>query len=104
MSRDVMAEIEAEVKESRVVLYMKGNRSMPQCGFSAAAVAILRELGVTFKDVDILKDSDKRDGIKRYSDWPTIPQLYVDGEFVGGSDIMREMHASGELKSLLTKE
>lgn len=103
MTRDVQAEIAAEVQETPVVLYMKGTRSMPQCGFSAAAVAILKDLGVPFKEVNILADSDKRDGIKQFSDWPTIPQLYVNGEFVGGSDIMREMHANGQLKELVAK-
>lgn len=77
---------------------------MPMCGFSAAAAAALQDLGVRFKSVDVLKDPDIRQGIKEYSDWPTIPQLYVGGEFVGGSDIVREMHASGELQKLVSEK
>jgi monothiol glutaredoxin len=103
MSRDVMNEIQQEVLKSPVVLYMKGTRAMPQCGFSAAVLRVLLEIGIDFKDVDILSDSGKREAIKTFSDWPTIPQLYVDGEFIGGCDIVREMHASGELEPLLRK-
>ena len=81
---------------------MKGNKRMPQCGFSAAAIGMLTELGADFVDINVLQDLEVREGIKQFSDWPTIPQLYVRGQFVGGSDIMREMHESGELKELLS--
>ena len=82
---------------------MKGSADAPMCGFSGRAVGILRELKVPFKDVNVLEDEDIRNGIKEYSEWPTIPQLYINGEFVGGSDIMMEMHQSGELGKLLGK-
>jgi len=85
-----------------IVLFMKGTPLFPQCGFSSRAVAILDHLGVPFESVDVLQDQEGRAGIKDYSDWPTIPQLYVKGEFVGGSDIMMEMFESGELQSLVT--
>ncbi len=101
MSRNVAEEIETMVKQTQVVLFMKGNKHMPQCGFSAAAVSMLNELGVSFKDVNVLSDPELRQGIKDYSDWPTVPQLYVKGSFVGGSDIMRELHQSGELRTTL---
>ena len=101
MHRDVMAEIKEEVSANPVVLYMKGNRTMPQCGFSAATVQVLKQIGVDFKDVDILQDSEKREAVKVFSDWPTLPQLYIGGEFVGGCDIVREMHAKGELAPML---
>ncbi len=103
MSRDVQQEIAAVVKDNPVVLYMKGTRSLPQCGFSAAVVDCLREVGAPFKEIDVLADAEIRDGIKRYSDWPTIPQLYVAGEFVGGCDIIREMHAKGELATVISQ-
>jgi monothiol glutaredoxin len=89
------------VRDNDVVLFMKGTRFFPQCGFSSRAVAILEHLGVPFHEVDVLQDPDIRQGIKAFSDWPTIPQLYVKGEFVGGSDIMMEMFEAGELQSLL---
>jgi monothiol glutaredoxin len=92
------------VKGSDVVLFMKGTALFPQCGFSSRAVAILDHLGVEFQTVDVLQDPEVRQGIKEYSDWPTIPQLYVKGEFVGGSDIMMEMFESGELKELVGAE
>ena len=94
--------IKTDVTTNDVVLYMKGTPAFPQCGFSAAATQILTMLGVTFKAVDVLTDPGVRQGIKEFSNWPTIPQLYVKGEFVGGSDIMREMAQSGELQQLLT--
>ena len=90
------------VKKNDVVLFMKGTALFPQCGFSSRAVAILDHLGVAFETVDVLQDPEIRNGIKDYSDWPTIPQLYVKGEFVGGSDIMMEMFEAGELQQLLT--
>ena len=89
------------VRGNPIVLFMKGTELFPQCGFSSRAVAILEHLQVPFKTVDVLQDADIRQGIKEYSDWPTIPQLYVNGEFVGGSDIMMEMFESGELKQLV---
>jgi len=89
------------VKGSDVVLFMKGSALFPQCGFSSRAVAILDHLGVKFETVDVLQDQEIRQGIKEYSDWPTIPQLYVKGEFVGGSDIMMEMFESGELQQIV---
>jgi monothiol glutaredoxin len=93
--------IDGIVKGSDVVLFMKGSALFPQCGFSSRAVAILDHLGVKFETVDVLQDQEIRQGIKDYSDWPTIPQLYVRGEFVGGSDIMMEMFESGELQQLV---
>ena len=98
---DVSNRIDEIVKANDVVLFMKGTELFPQCGFSSRAVAILDHLGVPFKTVDVLQDQDIRNGIKEYSDWPTIPQLYVHGEFVGGSDIMMEMFESGELQQLV---
>ena len=98
---DVNARIDELVKQSDIVLFMKGTALFPQCGFSSRAVAILDHLGVAFQTVDVLQDPEIRQGIKAYSDWPTIPQLYVKGEFVGGSDIMMEMFESGELKQLI---
>jgi len=90
------------VKGNDVVLFMKGTPLFPQCGFSSRAVAILEHLDVGFHSVDVLQDQDVRQGIKAYSEWPTIPQLYVKGEFVGGSDIMMEMFEAGELQALMT--
>lgn len=98
------AQIEDTIKAHKVVLFMKGNKMFPQCGFSAAVVGILKELGVTFEAKNVLTDPGLREGIKVYSDWPTIPQLYVDGQFLGGCDIVREMHASGELAKALGVE
>ena len=100
MSEDT-SRIDAIVKANPVVLFMKGTPLFPQCGFSSRAVAILERLGTEFESVDVLQDPEIRQGIKAYSDWPTIPQLYVNGEFVGGSDIMMEMFESGELKQLI---
>ncbi|HET9810971.1 MAG TPA: Grx4 family monothiol glutaredoxin [Sphingomicrobium sp.] len=96
--------IEEIVRGDTVVLFMKGTELFPQCGFSSRAVAILDHLKVPFKTVDVLQDAEIRQGIKDYSDWPTIPQLYVKGEFVGGSDIMMEMFESGELGQLVGAE
>ena len=98
---DVNSKIDGIVKASPVVLFMKGTPLFPQCGFSSRAIAILEHLGTEYETVDVLQDQDIRQGIKGYSDWPTIPQLYVHGEFVGGSDIMMEMFESGELKQLV---
>jgi monothiol glutaredoxin len=101
---DVNARIDEIVKQSDIVLFMKGTALFPQCGFSSRAVAILDHLGVAFQTVDVLQDPEIRQGIKAYSDWPTVPQLYVKGEFVGGCDIIREMFQSGELKGLFAEQ
>lgn len=90
------------VQTNDVVLFMKGDATMPMCGFSGTVVQILKLLNVNFKDINVLADENMRQGIKDYSDWPTIPQLYIKGEFIGGCDIVRQMYESGELKSLLT--
>ena len=99
-----VARIQKEVDENPVVLFMKGTPMFPQCGFSAAVAQALTQLGVKFKGIDVLLDPDLREGVKAFADWPTIPQLYVKGEFVGGADIVREMYASGELKTLLDEK
>ena len=101
---DVNERIDALVKSNDVVLFMKGSALFPQCGFSSRAVAILDHLGVPYETVDVLQDQEIRGGIKDYSEWPTIPQLYVKGEFVGGSDIMMEMFESGELQQLVSAD
>ena len=101
---DANARIEKTVTENDVVLFMKGTPLFPQCGFSSRAVAILEHVGVGYESVDVLQDMEIRQGIKAYSDWPTIPQLYVKGEFVGGSDIMMEMFEAGELQQLLDEK
>ncbi len=93
--------IQSEIDENSVVLFMKGSPMMPQCGFSAAIAQALTQMEVKFKGIDVLADDELRQGIKEFSSWPTIPQLYVKGEFVGGCDIVREMYESGELKELL---
>ena len=98
---DTNSRIAGIVQGHDVVLFMKGTPLFPQCGFSSKAIAILDHLGVGYEGVDVLQDMDIRQGIKSYSDWPTIPQLYVKGEFVGGSDIMREMFEAGELEQLM---
>jgi monothiol glutaredoxin len=99
---DVSARISDIVTSNDVVLFMKGTPLFPQCGFSSRACAILDHVGVPFESVDVLQDMEIRQGIKEYSDWPTIPQLYIKGEFVGGSDILTEMFESGELEQLIT--
>jgi monothiol glutaredoxin len=99
---DVQERIRKQVSENRIVLYMKGTPDAPQCGFSAAAVQMLEACGADeVATVDVLADTDIRQGIKQFSSWPTIPQLYVNGEFIGGADIMREMYQSGELQKLV---
>ncbi len=98
---DAQSRIDEIVKSNPVVLFMKGTPLFPQCGFSSRAVSILEHLNVPFESVDVLQDAEIRQGIKEYSDWPTIPQLYVRGEFVGGSDIMMEMFQAGELQQLV---
>jgi len=96
--------IDEIVKNNDIVLFMKGTALFPQCGFSSRAVAILDHVGVEFASVDVLQDQEVRHGIKEYSDWPTVPQLYVKGEFVGGSDIMMEMYEAGELQALMDEK
>ncbi len=99
---DVNDKIKEFNKNNEVVLYMKGNPTFPQCGFSSTVVQILKHIGVNFQSYDVLQDEELREGIKSYSNWPTIPQLYVKEEFIGGCDIIREMYESGELKQYLT--
>ena len=102
-----MTDINSKIKDNNskdpVVLYMKGNPTFPQCGFSSTVVQILKHIGVNFQSYDVLQDENLREGIKSFSNWPTIPQLYVNNEFVGGCDIIREMFESGELKEYFTK-
>lgn len=101
MSDDVQKSIDEAVKKSKVIIFMKGTPAFPQCGFSAATVQCLREVGEPFESVNVLADPAVRDGIKAYSSWPTIPQVFIDGKFVGGCDIVRELHAKGELAKLI---
>ena len=98
---DVKSRIEEILNGNKVVLFMKGTQQFPLCGFSARATAILQDIGVQFKDVNILEDEELRQGIKDYGNWPTIPQLYINKKLIGGSDIMMEMYQSGELQNLL---
>lgn len=101
---DVQQRIDELVKSNRVMLFMKGNAQFPQCGFSGRAIQVMKACGVSdLKTFNVLEDDEVRQGIKDYAQWPTIPQLYIDGEFVGGSDIVMEMYQSGELQQLLTK-
>lgn len=100
-NNQVFDTIRKEITSNDVVLFMKGTKKFPQCGFSAVVVSILEQLGVNFRDINILEDQELRQGIKDFSDWPTIPQLYVKGEFIGGCDIVKEMKQSGELEQLL---
>ena len=101
---DINTWIDNEIKTNDVVLFMKGTPETPMCGFSGKATQILNHLGVPFKGIDVLSSNDIRQGIKDYTNWPTVPQLYVKGEFVGGSDIMMEMYESGELLQVLSKD
>src|SRR5271154_6417975 len=98
---EVVERIQSVIRQNKIVLFMKGNRSFPQCGFSAATVEIFESLGAPFETVDVLADQELHEAIKRYSNWPTIPQVYIDGKFVGGCDIIRELHESGELQTLV---
>jgi len=104
MSDDAQTRIAEAVKSADVLLFMKGTPLFPQCGFSSRAIAILDHLNVEYATVDVLQDQGIRQGIKQFSDWPTIPQLYVKGEFVGGSDIMMEMYEAGELSQMLAEK
>jgi monothiol glutaredoxin len=101
---DIFSQIQETVSSNDVVLYMKGSKDFPQCGFSALTVQILSNLGVNFLDVNVLSDMEIRQAIKEFSDWPTIPQLYIKGEFIGGCDIIKEMFQSGELQELLKEK
>lgn len=104
MENIVFDRIKQDITGNDVVVYMKGTAVFPQCGFSAAVVQILSQLGVAFKDINVLEDAALRQGIKDFTNWPTIPQVYVKGEFVGGCDIMREMYTNGELQDLLQEK
>ena len=100
MQNVIFERIQKDIDNNDVVLFMKGEAAFPQCGFSSLVVQVLSQLGINFKDVNVLEDNDIREGIKEFSDWPTIPQLYVKGEFIGGCDIVTEMTLSGELDTL----
>lgn len=101
----VFARIEADIHANDIVLFMKGSKKLPQCGFSATVAAIMERLGISeYKDINVLADAEIREGIKAFSEWPTIPQLYVKGEFLGGCDIVRDMYQSGELQTLLKEK
>ena len=102
MDNSVTERIKSDIESNDVVLYMKGTPVFPQCGFSSTVVQVLTHLGVKFKGIDVLTDPSIREGIKQFSNWPTIPQLYVKGEFLGGCDIVREMYQTGELQELLS--
>lgn len=104
MKNVIFDRIEKDILNHDVVLYMKGTAAFPQCGFSALVVQVLSQMGVPFKDVNVLDDSEIRQGIKDFSNWPTIPQLYIKGEFIGGCDIVREMYEAGELQDLLKEK
>ena len=104
MSNEVSEQIQAHISSAPVFLFMKGTPMFPQCGFSARVVQILKHAGVEFKTANVLEDAELRDGIKSFSNWPTIPQLYIKGEFIGGCDIVTEMYQSGELQTLLQEK
>ena len=104
MNNPALAEIQAQIDANPVLLFMKGTPMFPQCGFSARVIQILKHAGVPFKTVNVLEDQEIREGIKAFSKWPTIPQLYVKGEFIGGCDIVTEMYQSGELQTLLAEK
>jgi monothiol glutaredoxin len=101
MADATQAKIDEQVKNNKIILYMKGTPNFPMCGFSAATVQVLDSYNVAYESVNVLEDPAIREGIKQYSNWPTVPQLYINGEFVGGCDIVREMHAKGELEPLI---
>ncbi|MBE3605261.1 Grx4 family monothiol glutaredoxin [bacterium] len=93
--------IQSAIAQNKILIFMKGNRNFPQCGFSAATVAVFDELGVPYETIDVLSDPEVREQVKAYSNWPTIPQVYIDGKFVGGCDIVRELYESGELQQMV---
>ena len=101
MTPEVQTKIDSLLKDNKIVVFMKGSKLMPQCGFSNNVVQILSTLGVPFETVDILADNEIRQGIKEYSNWPTIPQVYVNGEFIGGSDVLTELYQKGELQQMV---
>lgn len=101
---DVIERIQSAIASNKVMIFMKGTRTFPQCGFSAATVQIFEQMGVPFATADVLSDPELRDEIKRYSNWPTIPQVYINGKFVGGCDIVRELYENGELETLVKAE
>lgn len=101
---EIFKSIRNEIESNDIVLFMKGSPKFPQCGFSAAVVHILNTIGAEFKGINVLEDQDLRDGIKAFSDWPTIPQLYIKGEFIGGCDIVKEITESGELQAMLAEK
>ncbi|MFI5301805.1 MAG: Grx4 family monothiol glutaredoxin [Polyangiales bacterium] len=103
MDAALKAKIDGLIAQNKVLLFVKGTKAFPQCGFSQAVIGIFKEIGAPFETVNILADQDLRDGLKEYSSWPTFPQIYVAGEFIGGCDIVREMHAKGELKAVVDK-
>jgi monothiol glutaredoxin len=98
---DVTDRIQKALADNRILIFMKGNRNFPQCGFSAATIEVFEQLGVPYETIDVLQDNEIREGIKRYSNWPTIPQVYINGKFVGGCDIIRELHENGELEPMV---
>ena len=105
MTNPAFEQIQKDISENDVVLYMKGTKQVPQCGFSATVAQVLERVGIdNYKDVNVLADAEIREGIKQFTNWPTIPQLYIKGEFVGGCDIVREMYQSGELQELLKEK
>ncbi len=98
---EVFDRIRDTVEKNRIVIFMKGNRHFPQCGFSAATIEVFEDLGVPYETIDVLQDMEVREGVKEFTKWPTIPQVFVNGKFIGGCDIVREMHASGELQPMV---
>lgn len=101
MAQDVIERIQSAISNNKIMIFMKGTANFPQCGFSAATVQVFEQLGVPFETADVLTDSELRDAIKRYSNWPTIPQVFIGGKFIGGCDIVRELYENGELQSLV---
>ncbi|GBQ35019.1 monothiol glutaredoxin, Grx4 family [Komagataeibacter saccharivorans] len=104
MAETIAQRIQAQIDANPVMLYMKGDSTFPQCGFSARVVQVLKHMGVPFKTANVLEDPELRQGIKEFSNWPTVPQLYIKGEFIGGCDIVTEMYQTGELEKLLTEK
>ena len=101
---DILKQIDSDIKSNKVVIFMKGTKDAPQCGFSAAVVDVFKMLGVNFVTRDVLSDNELREGVKKYTNWPTIPQVFVDGKFIGGCDVTREMFQSGELQALIKSQ
>lgn len=101
MTEDIISKIDSDVKKNKIIVYLKGTKDEPQCGFSAAVVDVFKSLGVDFETRDVLEDNELREGVKKYSNWATIPQVFVGGKFVGGCDITRELYQTGELQKLV---